>query len=152
MAASRSEPVDLASFVLDSSVAVGWCFTDEMDDYCRDVLRMLSTARALVPPHWAAEFTNALLASERRGRCTPEESLQSIRLVFNLPIRVSAPFDATTSLRTLLTARTHGLATYDAAYLEVASRTGLPLATIDSRLRQAATTLGLFYEPQGSPG
>ncbi len=130
-------------FVLDASVALSWCFQDEADAEGDDLLRRLASARANVPGIWPLEITNVLLAAERRRRLTAAESARFLTLLEALPIDVDAHTAARAPREILLLARAHGLSSYDGAYLELAARTGLPLATRDRRLSLAAEALGL---------
>ena len=74
--------------VLDSSVAVAWCFPDEKGDYPQAVLDSLATVGAIVPSLWSLEVANALLMGERRKRSTPDETSRSIQFLEALPIAV----------------------------------------------------------------
>lgn len=136
------------SFVLDASVALAWCFEDEGGDYPARVLGALRGDEAVAASLWTLEVSNGLLTAERRGRIGPQEVTRVVRLLLALPIVVD-PVErsrALTSVHRL--ARTRDLSTYDAAYLEVAVRTGLPLATLDAGLRTAAEEEGVeVFEP-----
>jgi predicted nucleic acid-binding protein len=137
--------------VLDGSVALAWCFTDEQNDYADAVARVFPGLEAVVPSLWHLEVANALLMGERRGRSTRADTVQWMVFLSALPVSV----DAETSLRAwddiLELARSHGLTTYDASYLELALRLSLPLATLDGRLKAAAGSVGVpLYEPGGA--
>lgn len=129
--------------VLDASVALAWAFEHERDRASLEALERLRTDEAVVASLWPLEVTNGLLAAERRGRITAADARRFIQLVRSLPIivdpvaRVRA-FEATTAL-----ARKHGLTSYDAAYLELAARLGVPLLTLDGDLRAAADAEGV---------
>jgi len=140
--------------VLDTSVAIAWCIEEETTPYTEAVLLRLREETGVVPPIWPLEVGNALLAAERRGRIEPGQSRVGLRLLAELPITV-----ATLSLwdvddRVLRIARDHGLSSYDAPYVELALRRGLPLATLDARMRAAAAGLGvpLVAESTGGAG
>lgn len=129
--------------VLDASVALALCFEDESSPYADRVALALESDRAVVPPIWALEVSNALVAAERRGRLGPDELPRLTELLAALPIEVEP-----VSLRQALgpvadVARSRGLSVYDAAYLELARRLELPLATHDRALRQAAIAAGV---------
>lgn len=132
-----------ASFVLDASVAVSWVFEDETDAYSGQVLASLAEAAALVPSLWFLEVGNALLVAERRGRLQEAESAHFLALLAELPIYMAEfrPEQAWGEITAL--ARAQQLSIYDAAYLSLAMRHGLPLATTDAPLRQAATRCGV---------
>ena len=74
--------------IVDTSIAVAWCFPDEKGDYPQSVLDSLAKVGAVVPSLWPLEVANALLMGERRKRSTPEETLQSIHFLESLPIAV----------------------------------------------------------------
>lgn len=126
------------AFVLDASVTLGWCFGDEENAYAHRVLRRLADDSALVPEIWLLEVANGLLFAERRGRISAADVAQVHGALAALPIE----FDDLTLERALAAvlhlARAHRLSAYDAAYLELAMRQGLPLATQDGALRAAA--------------
>ena len=136
------------SFVLDGSVALAWCFFDESSPYADAIARILPTLSPIVPVIWHLEVANALLVGERRKRSEEKNTSEWIRYLTSLPITVD---DQTTShaFQDILSlARTHHLSAYDAAYLELASRRNIPLATLDTKLKNAAKTLGIArYEP-----
>lgn len=133
----------MSRFVLDNSVVMAWYFEDEANDFTIAILRKLATGEALVPTIWPLEIANVLLVGERKGRSTEARTSRFVALVEALPIRV----DSATSQRAfsgiLTLAREQGLTAYDAAYLELAMREGLPLATQDKALRRAAEMCGV---------
>ena len=131
------------SVVLDCSVAVTWCFADEASAACDALLDRMQEQEAVVPQLWHLEIGNVLIQAERRGRITAADLAARLDLLRRLPIVID---DETTSraLRDVLSlAREHRLTTYDAAYLELAARRGLPLATKDGKLWQAAQGIGV---------
>lgn len=131
------------AFVLDASVTLGWCFRDEENAYAHRVLRRLPDDSAVVPAIWLLEVANGLLLAERRGRLSIADVAQVHDALVGLPIdwqdltleQVLGPV--------LDLARAHRLSAYDAAYLELAMREGLPLATQDEALRAAAESVGV---------
>jgi predicted nucleic acid-binding protein len=129
--------------VLDASVAMSWCFPDEQDPFAREVLRTLGEADAVVPAIWHLEIANALVVAERRGRVKSADTSRFLNLVQGLGVEVDAQTTARAFGETLALARRHGLSAYDAAYLELSMREGLPLATSDEALRQTARKLGV---------
>ena len=130
-------------FVLDCSVAISWCLVDENDDYANAILAMMPDSEAFVPGIWSLEIANTLVVAERRKRMTKEQSEQAIALLQSLLIQVDQVTDVKALDATLKLARQEGLAAYDAAYLELALRLQLPLATLDTRLVEAATRCGV---------
>jgi predicted nucleic acid-binding protein len=140
----------LRRIVLDASVALAWCFDDEDSPYAKEILGLLRTAEAFVPPIWPLEVSNALLAAERRKRLTESDSKQFLRLIEGLGITIDAPSGFTAVSDTLALARKHGLTAYDAAYLELASRLGVKLATLDHDLAKAAAKMSGLAGEAGS--
>lgn len=131
------------NFVLDASVTLAWCFADESDEYALGVLDRLRSSEAVAASHWGLELVNAFLVAERRGRIEPGDVPRLAKFVLALPIAVDPvarrrPVDSIHRL-----GRSHGLSAYDAAYLELAVRYGIPLATLDSDLRFAAEAEGV---------
>jgi predicted nucleic acid-binding protein len=130
-------------FVLDGSVTLGWAFRDEVSPYAEAVLDRLPFAPAFVPGIWPLEIANALLVAERRGRTTQARTVEIIAALASLPITVDNETSERAMRDTLSLARARHLSAYDAAYLELAMRRGLPLATLDQRLRDAAAAVGV---------
>ncbi|MEK6777078.1 MAG: type II toxin-antitoxin system VapC family toxin [bacterium] len=130
-------------FVLDCSVTMAWCFEDEADKYSEAVLDQLAEGECVVPCLWSLEVANVLVVGERNKRLTKAQSSRFVELLSDLPIHV----DKNTSERALTgilpIAREHSLSSYDAAYLELSMREGLPMATQDQRLKKAAIKCGV---------
>ncbi len=133
--------------MLDASVALSWCFEGEESTYPYTVLDRLETGQALVPGIWALEVGNALIVAERRGRLTKADSIRFVALLGQLPI-ISRDLPERMFGEIIALAREHNLSTYDASYLDLAMRSGLPLATQDSRLLHAARQCGVEIYPQ----
>jgi predicted nucleic acid-binding protein len=133
----------MAEIVIDSSVAMSWCFPDENAPYARAVLRVLPTLGGVVPSLWPLELANSLVVAERRSRLTEADSNRFVVLVDSLTISIDAETPVRAKHQTLSLARAHNLSAYDASYLELAMRRGLPLATLDQRLRNAAAAVGV---------
>ena len=126
-------------FVVDNSVVMSWCFKDESNSYADAVLDRLTDATALVPSIWALEVINFLIVAERRKRISEADSVRFTTLLSQLPIIVEYE-SAELIMKDLLSlARTHHLSSYDASYLDLAMRKGLPIDTLDKRLLDAAT-------------
>lgn len=128
-------------FVVDASVTLAWCFEDEATPETEAILDLLAEETAVVPALWELEVANVLLLGERRGRLTEAQSARFMALLQQLPILVDAANADMTNV--LGTGRRHMLTAYDAAYLVLAQREGLPLATLDARLREAAEAVGV---------
>lgn len=130
--------------MLDSSVALAWCFRDEAAPETNALLQSL-TGRAVahVPTLWFWEVTNSIAVAERRGRITAAESQQRISFLIPLPIAIEMGAHQHAWTGALMLARQHRLAVYDAAYLDLAQWLGLPLATVDASLKRAAQSAGI---------
>lgn len=127
-------------FVVDASVSVAWAFADEASPDAAAPLAALAHGTALVPALWWFEIRNALIVNERRGRLTEAKIAEFLRNLSRLEIlERGAPNES----EVLRLARTHRLTVYDAAYLELAQREGLPLATLDAALTHAAKAEGV---------
>jgi len=136
----------MALFVLDASVAISWCFPGDPTEntpYSRAILKRLAVDDALVPEIWAFEIANNIFVSySRRRRITEQQIREYLDLLKALPIRVEAQsLWANVDLESL--ARRRNLAAYDSAYLHLARRANLALATSDGPLRDAAIAEGV---------
>lgn len=136
----------MAVFVLDASVAISWCFPgDPTEDtpYSRRVLKELVANDAIVPEIWAFEIANSIFISlSKRKRISAQQASEYLSLLRNLPIRVE-PQNLWANVVLESLSRRHNLTAYDAAYLDLALRTHLSLATLDEPLRQAAAAEGI---------
>lgn len=130
------------SFVLDASAAISWFLEDEKDKVS-SAIDLLGEGRAIVPSIWTWEIANALLVAERRIRLPNWESASILRKLLALPIDFEQKVEGETLLSILLISREFDLSVYDGAYLEVALRRQVPLATIDARLQKAAKKSGV---------
>ncbi len=131
------------SFVLDASVSLAWAFKEETNPYTKAVLRTLENGEAVVPAIWPLEVGNGILMAERRGRLAHADAVLFLTLLQALPVVVEQETPERMLSEILALAREHGLSTYDASYLDLAMRRGLPLATQDERLRQTAARCGV---------
>jgi predicted nucleic acid-binding protein len=137
----------VSAVVLDCSIAVAWCFEDEADPAIDALLDGLRTEGAVVPALWPLEVTNVLLQAERRGRIAMAAVDGRLAAFATLPITVDSVSWPQHGGTVLELARLHGLTTYDAAYLELAMRRCLPLATKDKALEQACRAVGIIVLP-----
>ena len=133
----------MAEFVLDGSLALAWYFKDEADPYADAVAACFPAARALVPLIWPLEVANAVLMGERRHRSTAAQAAKWLSYLASLPIAVDDETNDQAWGEVLSLGRAHGLSAYDAAYLELALRRGLPIATLDDRLKAASSEAGV---------
>ncbi len=127
------------SFVVDASIALAWCFSDEQTDGLQTLLDRLISDGGLAPQLWALEALNGLLIAERRGRIDAPTRRRFAAYLSDLPIQIDDETAARSWTAVAAVAERHGLSAYDAAYLELAMRTSLPLATLDGALLVAAT-------------
>ena len=146
--AERTPPLNM-EFVLDSSVAMPWFFDDEATTDTDELLDQLnSDGRAIVAAHWALEVGNTLLMAERRKRSTVAESSHFLAILDALPIEADQGTISRASTASMALARAQGLALHDSAYLELAMRRRLLLATLDKQLRAAAKKTGVPCLPK----
>ena len=131
------------AFVLDCSMTMAWVFSDEANEFTEALRESLLKENAVAPVLWPIEVGNVLLVAMRRGRIAREDWVR-IRDDFSaLPIDID-PGSYERVLDTVLPiADEYGLSVYDAMYLELALRRGLPLATLDRKLIEAANTAGI---------
>lgn len=134
-------------FVLDNSVTCGWFLEHQASAYADAVADRLEEDRALVPPLWELELTNVLRTACLKQRLTAETAQQVLAQIVSLPIDVDRQPVRPSELLGL--ALRFGLSSYDAAYLELALRLQLPLATSDGPLREAALASGVGLVPAG---
>ncbi len=131
------------NFVLDGSITLTWGFSDEDDENAQAILDEMPGLQAFVPGLWPLEVANALLVGERRGRTTPADVSHFLAMLGTFPITVDDETAARAWVETMHLARAHGLSAYDASYLELAMRLGLPLATLDAKLKLTAKAVGV---------
>jgi predicted nucleic acid-binding protein len=133
----------MSGFVIDASATLPWRFEDEATPWTESLLdRIESGEEALAPAHWPLEVVNTLLMGRMRGRITSQQLTEFIGDLAALPIRLEPPPDPVQWPAIVTLAERHRLTAYDAAYLELAQRVGLPLATLDGDLRKAAQAEG----------
>ena len=133
----------MTAFVLDASIALAWCFADEATPATDALLDRLADEEAVAPALWRLEVADALAMSERRGRLSPAGLTRSVTLLQRLAVAVDLAGSDRAFREVLDLARRERLTVYDAAYVELALRLGLPLASKDAQLRNAAAGLGL---------
>lgn len=137
------------SLVLDSSATLAWIFSDETTEAVRRVFDEVVEEGAVVPGLWRLEVANSLTMAVRRGRIDAEFRRASLADLALLNITTDPQTDTHAWGETLNLADRFRLTLYDAAYLELAGRRSLPLATLDGELRAAAATLGLHVLGDG---
>ncbi len=131
----------MTGFVLDASVAVAWCFDDESTPAAWALLDQLRGTPAHVPALWTLEVGNILLGAEKRRRITQARTIEFLGILGELDIHVDSEQAGRAFRDVLPLARERRITTYDATYLELAMRLGLPLGTKDKALARAAVAL-----------
>ena len=126
------------SSVIDASLTLSWFFRDEQTPTSMNLLAQTAEAGAVVPSLWRLEVANGFLMSVKRGRISPAYRDASLAILHRLPIEVDSETDTHAWDATLKLADRFQLTLYDAAYLELALRRHLPIATRDDQLVDAA--------------
>ena len=122
--------------VPDNSIILSWCLADENDPRAERAMQLVIDHGAVVSGIWWYELRNALVVNERRGRLGAADSRSTLADLREMRITIDHEHDEALLLDL---SRQHELSVYDAAYLEVALRLGLPLASLDQRLCEAAS-------------
>jgi len=135
------------TFVVDSSIALSWCFEDEASPETDVLFERVRDHGAVVPTLWHLELGNVLLQAEKCCRITTGDVATRLELIAELPITADHETARRAWREILALARAQGLTTYDATYLELAIRRGLALATRDDALRGAAKRMGVAVLP-----
>jgi predicted nucleic acid-binding protein len=133
----------MAAFVLDASVTMAWCFQDEATEGTRLLLERMAEESAAIPPLWFLEVTNVLVQAQRAGRISDAQVAAFVRLLKMLEWEVDQQPPERVFDHLMPLCRRHRISSYDAAYLDLAMRAGIPLATLDSGLREAAAAAGV---------
>jgi len=131
------------SFVVDNSVALAWCFEDEQTEAIMSLLDRVCDEGANAPQLWPIEALNGLLMAERRKRIDSVLRRRLTGFLQALPIEIDTETAGLTWTEIAELAERHRLTSYDATYLELALRLGLPLATTDKALAAAAASAGV---------
>jgi predicted nucleic acid-binding protein len=134
----------LNHIVIDASITLAWCFTDEQTPLSLQILGRLNGGdQAVVPLFWKLEVLNSFLVGERRGRISSQQTRAFLDALSGLrPVYDHASAEGVNGPVQKL-CRDHGLTPYDALYIELAIRKGCPLATQDQNQKEAALTLGV---------
>lgn len=128
----------MSAIILDNSVILSWCLQDETEPLAEQAMHRVVEHGAVAPSIWWYELRNALVMNERRGRLSAADTAATLTDLSQLRISLDQAHDESVVVEL---ARVHGLSLYDAAYLEVALRHTLPIASLDRRLLQAAAAL-----------
>ena len=139
----------MRAIVLDGSLALSWVLPDEQAAQSSVVrASMAAGCLTLVPAHWALEVANALCMAERRKRISQADTAAALAALQRLSIKTDPETGARAGSDTLALARQNTLSVYDAAYLELAMRSGAALASLDRALRAAASKLKVPLLPE----
>lgn len=138
-------------FVIDNSIVMTWCFNDESSKYSDIILDSLENYEALAPAIWPLEVGNVVLVAERRKCLTESDGIRFLNLINELPITVQQETPDRMLKEIFALARECNISSYDASYLDLAMRNGVPIATQDSGLKKAAKRcdITLFKGRQG---
>ena len=134
------------NFVLDNSVTMRWFFGDGKPQelaYVGKVLDLMKVANAIVPATWGLEVANVIARAEAKALVTEARSGAFLEMLDGVSIEVDTATFAHALGATLQLARRYKLSAYDASYLELALRRGIPLATLDEDLQKAAKKAGV---------
>ncbi len=129
--------------IIDCSITMAWCFSDVATEETARVQDRLIAEAAVVPAHWFLEVVNVLIMAERRNRIAAADATNFLQLLAALDIQTDHETSARAFDHLPPLCRTHELTSYDAAYLDLAVRRRLPLASLDDDLRQAAIRRGI---------
>ena len=131
-------------FVLDASVALSWFFDDEFSSYSDSIAEIMPRSQVVVPIVWPLEMANGFLTAFRRGRLPETKAPALIGTINRLRVTIDQGIAPEfLAQATLTVGLAHRVSAYDASYLELAMRRGLPLATQDERLIRAADAAGI---------
>ncbi|XVN40988.1 MAG: type II toxin-antitoxin system VapC family toxin [Rickettsia endosymbiont of Argas persicus] len=131
----------MSFFVLDCSITLSWFMPNEMANL--EILNKTVAGEAIVPSIWGLELGNVLLCAERAKRITTNQRHQAIYTLKDIYIKVDQTTLEHTWFETMDIATQYGLTLYDASYLELALRYGIPIATFDKSLKQASRKAGI---------
>lgn len=130
--------------VIDSSVAMAWTLPDEHSERAEKILSRVSEDSELwIPALWWYEVANVVVMARRRKRLSEAQGARVLELLSRLPLQPDAPPGPSAASRLAQLAQEHALSAYDAAYLELAERRGVALATFDHDLLRAARAAGV---------
>jgi predicted nucleic acid-binding protein len=135
------------AFAVDSSIALAWLLPDERAQDVDALADRLERDAAIAPSLWPLEVGNALVTARRRDRLTDRDVERLLGSLRELPVEIEAPPPEPWLANLVALARKHGLTVYDSAYLELAQRRRVPLATLDARLAAACNATGVTVLP-----
>lgn len=133
----------MMGFVLDASLTLAWCFKDERTVETIALLARAKKEPVFVPQIWPMEVGNVFINAEKKGRISYAKMIEFLTRLGKLDIKIDDETSQRAFHEILSLAHSEKLTTYDAAYLELAMRLGLPLATLDKQMRKAAANVGV---------
>lgn len=135
----------MSRFVLDNTVTMAWCFTDEATEFTETLLSRLSslTDSAIAPALWLYEVVNVTELAVRKGRITADKADAFLESLADLPIEIENPALSQMFVSVRALAGQYNLTAYDASYLDLAIRHKLPIAASDKALTKAAQAAGV---------
>jgi predicted nucleic acid-binding protein len=133
----------VVKIVIDASIALSWCFADERSYQSQKILEKVILNGAVVPNLWHLEVCNSLLIGEIKGRISYENVVEQLNSLEEIPVEVDVQTSTAAWGAVSRIARAHKLTSYDAAYVELAERYSLELATRDKAMIRAATKLNI---------
>jgi predicted nucleic acid-binding protein len=133
----------VSMFVADASVALGWIHSGQRTAKTDELLRMAETGTIVVPVLWFAEISNVLLVLERRKKMTRDERKNGLIRLEKLDVLVDDALESRVFSRVTELAEELGTSVYDAWYLEIAERRGLPLGSQDVAVINGAGKIGV---------
>lgn len=133
-------------FVLDCSVAIAWCLSDENSGYADKVLDLLIKEQAIVPSLWHLEIINVLQVAQRKNRVSKKQISVILEKLGQLNIETDKMTVNISDIDFVDFVQKYQMTSYDGAYLEIAKREKLPLATLDKRMKFVASELGLYLQ------
>ncbi|MDD5308806.1 MAG: type II toxin-antitoxin system VapC family toxin [Deltaproteobacteria bacterium] len=133
----------MTGWAMDASLALAWALPDERVDAADAFFRRMAVDDVRVPAVFWYEIANAIAVSARRRRIALADARRLLDVFSRLPVKTDAQIGQPSLVPLGATARAHDLSSYDAAYLELAARRGLGLATLDDRLAAAAKRAGI---------
>ena len=137
------------ALIVDASVALAWALDTQADPMTRSALAIATAEGFLAPHHFSIEVAHGLLRAERNERAFRNEVDIFLLDLRKMKIRLDEPFSPVRLDSIITLGRRYMITGYDAAYLDIALRTRLPLATRDKALAQATVKAGgtLFGAP-----
>ena len=133
----------MTGFIIDASLALAWFLPGEQTQRSEVLLGRTLQDGALAPGLWPVEVANVLLTAERKGRVEASYRVSSLAKLRKLPVEIDTETATRAWSKSFDLAHGHNITVYDATYLELALRSGLPLATLDKALAKAATASGV---------